>query len=61
LGVEGSVVTVELRDVDGGTELTLTHELPPDPQVRSGHEEGWHGCLANLERLLQSTERGEVV
>ena len=60
LGVEGSVVTVELRDVDGGTALTLTHELPADPKVRSGHEEGWHGCLGNLEKLLQSTERGEV-
>jgi len=59
LGLLGSVVTVELRDVDGGTELTLTHELPPDPKVRSGHEEGWHGCLGNLEKLLQSTERGE--
>ena len=60
LGVESSVVTVELRDADGGTELTLTHELPPDPKVRSGHEEGWHGCLGNLEKLLQSTEPGDV-
>ena len=56
LGVHGSVVSVELRDADGGTELTLTHELPPDPKVRSGHEEGWQGCLGNLQKLLQITE-----
>lgn len=60
LGVEGSVVTIELRDVEAGTELTLTHELPSDPKVRSGHEEGWQGCLGNLEKLLQSAERGDA-
>ena len=60
LGVAGSVVTVELDEVEGSTALTLTHELPADPKVRSGHEEGWHGCLGNLEKLLQSTERGEA-
>jgi uncharacterized protein YndB with AHSA1/START domain len=59
LGVEGSVVTVQLRDTDQGTELTLTHELPPDPQVRRGHEEGWEGCLGNLEKSLKIAERGD--
>ena len=59
--MKNNIVTLELRDVNNDTELTLTHELPPDPKVRSGHEEGWHGCLGNLEKLLQSAERGEVV
>jgi glutathione S-transferase len=52
LAVTDSVVTVELVDRGARTELILTHELPPDPDVRRGHEEGWHGCLGNLERLL---------
>jgi uncharacterized protein YndB with AHSA1/START domain len=56
LGVEGSVVTVELRELAGGTELTLTHELPADPNVRRGHEEGWEGCLGNLEKSLETAE-----
>jgi uncharacterized protein YndB with AHSA1/START domain len=56
LGVQGSIVTVDLLEVNGATELTLTHELPPDPKVRSGHEEGWQGCLGNLEKYLQVAE-----
>jgi uncharacterized protein YndB with AHSA1/START domain len=59
LGIEGSVVTVELREAGEGTELTLTHELPPDPKVRRGHEEGWEGCLGNLEKSLEIAERGD--
>lgn len=54
LGVTDSLVIVELVDRGGGTDLTLTHELPPDPAVRRGHQEGWDGCLSNLERLLES-------
>jgi uncharacterized protein YndB with AHSA1/START domain len=56
LGVADSVVTLELREVGEGTELTLTHELPPDPKVRRGHEQGWEGCLGNLEKLLANAE-----
>jgi hypothetical protein len=37
------------------TKVVLTHELPPpDPKIRRGHEEGWHGCLGNLEKMLNS-------
>jgi uncharacterized protein YndB with AHSA1/START domain len=52
LAVVDSVVTVELRERGERTELSLVHELPPDPKVRRGHEEGWMGCLGNLEKLL---------
>jgi uncharacterized protein YndB with AHSA1/START domain len=52
LGVVDSVVTVDLVDRDEGTELILTHELPADPKIRSGHDEGWQGCLGNLEKFL---------
>src|SRR5262249_23705274 len=58
LNVTDSLVTLELRPHAEGTELTLTHQLPPDPQVRRGHEEGWDGCLGNLARFLE-TQPGE--
>ena len=54
LQVVDSVVTLELRDHEAGTELLLNHELPPDPDVRRGHDEGWQGCLGNLQRLLET-------
>jgi hypothetical protein len=47
-----SVVTINLVDLGACTDLELTHALPPEPKVRRGHEEGWAGCLGNLERLL---------
>jgi uncharacterized protein YndB with AHSA1/START domain len=52
LSVIDSVVTVELQDSGDLTELTLTHVLPPDPKIRREHEEGWTGCLGNLEVFL---------
>jgi uncharacterized protein YndB with AHSA1/START domain len=52
LSVVDSIVTVELIDRGVRTELSLLHELPPDPKVRRGHEEGWTGCLGNLEKLF---------
>jgi uncharacterized protein YndB with AHSA1/START domain len=52
LGVKNSLVTIELRERDGQTLLVLAHELPPDPKIRAGHEEGWQGCLGNLEKSL---------
>lgn len=46
-----SVVTIELREVSGGTELTLTHERLPDAESRARHEQGWTGCLEHLGTL----------
>jgi uncharacterized protein YndB with AHSA1/START domain len=59
LSVVDSVVTVDLTDQGGRTDLVLTHELPPDPKIRRGHEDGWQGCLGNLEKLLSSQEGKE--
>jgi uncharacterized protein YndB with AHSA1/START domain len=53
LSVVDSVVTVEFVDRGERTELRLVHELPADPKVRRGHEEGWTGCLGNLETMLK--------
>lgn len=52
LAVVDSVVTVELAERGSGTELRLTHALPPGPKIRAGHEQGWTGCLGNLEAML---------
>ncbi|MFN0064338.1 MAG: SRPBCC domain-containing protein [Myxococcaceae bacterium] len=56
LSVVDSVVTVDLVDHGERTELSLTHQLPPDPKIRQGHEEGWGGCLGNLEKMLSNHE-----
>ena len=50
-GVE-TLVTLEFREDDGGTELVLTHEGLPRPEARDKHEEGWTGSFACLERHL---------
>jgi uncharacterized protein YndB with AHSA1/START domain len=60
LGVVDSLVTVELVDHGARTELQLTHELPPDPKIRRGHEEGWEGCLVSLERFLNQGGGNEL-
>jgi uncharacterized protein YndB with AHSA1/START domain len=46
-----SQVTVVFRDVDGGTEVVLTHDRLPNEESRDKHQHGWLGCLANLVRL----------
>ena len=47
-----SVVTVELSDCDGGTELRLSHEQLPNEQSRDGHTRGWTSALDSLERFV---------
>lgn len=47
-----TVVTVELREKDGGTELTLTHEGLPSDRARELHGQGWTGSFNCLERYL---------
>ncbi len=47
-----SVVTVELEDVEGGTELCLTHVQLPSEQSRDRHNEGWNSVLDRLEKLF---------
>ncbi len=47
-----SMVTVELDDADGGTELRLTHEQLPNEESRDGHNRGWNSALDKLEKLF---------
>jgi uncharacterized protein YndB with AHSA1/START domain len=43
-----TLVTVELVDKDGATELVLTHEHFPSSTMRDNHEHGWTGVLESL-------------
>jgi uncharacterized protein YndB with AHSA1/START domain len=47
-----SLVTISLRAIDGGTELTLVHERLPDAEARQSHERGWSGLLDKLSAFL---------
>jgi uncharacterized protein YndB with AHSA1/START domain len=47
-----SQVTVSLQPDGNGTLLALQHEQLFDQAARDGHERGWLGALAKLERLL---------
>lgn len=50
---EQTLVTVQLKDVEGGTELILTHEGFAAVDSRDRHQQGWQGCLAKLELFCE--------
>lgn len=43
-----TLVTIELRERSGSTDLTLTHERFPNGDARDQHRGGWSGCLERL-------------
>ncbi len=49
---EETLVTVALKDVTGGTELTLTHERFATEESRAGHERGWTGGLTKMGKMF---------
>jgi len=49
-----SIVTVELADRDGGTELRLTHEKLPSEDSRDRHSQGWDSVLDRLENFFKT-------
>ena len=48
-----SVVTIELFEQGGGTELCLRHEQLPSEESRDRHNEGWNSLLDGLEQFLR--------
>jgi len=48
-----TLVTVEFLEVDGGTEVRLTHEGFPVEDARKGHEEGWTACLEHFAAVFE--------
>jgi uncharacterized protein YndB with AHSA1/START domain len=49
-----TLVTIELTEVAGGTELVLTHEGFADTETKDKHEHGWYGCLENLSKFAET-------
>lgn len=50
--VTETLVTVEFREIEAGTELVLTHERFTDASWRDKHQQGWTGCLGRLEKRM---------
>lgn len=54
-GDQNTRVTVEFEPLpDGGTELTLTHDLFEDAESCEGHQRGWSSAFNQLETHLRS-------
>jgi len=46
-----SLITVEFKAIDGGTEVTMVHSGLPTEELVKEHEGGWTSCLNRLEGL----------
>ena len=51
---EQSLVTVTLRDVPDGTQITILHEKFETEASRNGHNNGWAGSLDKLAASLEN-------
>jgi uncharacterized protein YndB with AHSA1/START domain len=49
-----TVVTVEFNEMNGSTEVVLTHDLFPAAEAKESHETGWSSCLDRLEGLYET-------
>lgn len=47
-----SIVTLQLRPADGGTEFVFLQEQFFDQKARDGHASGWTGAFAKLDRVI---------
>ena len=56
-GGDISRVEIDLRPIETGTELTLTHSRLKTEASRANHERGWAGSLDNLIRHFAEEER----
>ena len=52
--VQNTVVTVTLIESDGGTEVTISHELLPSGDMAEKYRGGWMGCLNRLGLFLDA-------
>ena len=50
---EVSLVTVSLRDVEGGTEIKLRHEQFASEASRDRHQHGWSDLLPKLAKVVE--------
>jgi uncharacterized protein YndB with AHSA1/START domain len=52
-----SRIEVEVRAIEGGTELTFTHEALWDEASVQSHTGGWTGALGKLVRYLEGAAK----
>jgi uncharacterized protein YndB with AHSA1/START domain len=52
-----TLVTVSFQANGAKTDLTILHERFPDVELRDKHNEGWCGCLENLDKALLLCDR----
>jgi uncharacterized protein YndB with AHSA1/START domain len=50
-----TLVTIELSDTDGSTEVVFIHELFPNSEATEGHTKGWISALNRLEVMFPSS------
>jgi uncharacterized protein YndB with AHSA1/START domain len=55
-----SLVTVELRPLDAGTEMKFTHAQFFDEAARDGHHAGWNGAFEKLDSLIAELGAADV-
>jgi len=46
-----TLVTIDLIDRNGSTEVNITHEGFADAETCDKHEHGWNSCLDKFEKL----------
>ncbi|HEY4294917.1 MAG TPA: SRPBCC domain-containing protein [Paraburkholderia sp.] len=51
-----SLVTIQLRPVEEGTEMNFTHAQFFDEAARDGHQAGWSGAFEKLAALIAELE-----
>jgi uncharacterized protein YndB with AHSA1/START domain len=47
-----SLIELRFTEIDGATDVVLTHSGLPSADSASGHEEGWRAALDNLQRKV---------
>ena len=50
--IEGSTVTIDFAEADGGTRVTLRHVRFPSEESRDNHNSGWARILEALEAVF---------
>jgi uncharacterized protein YndB with AHSA1/START domain len=50
--VQNTDVTVTFVESGSGTEVTVSHDLLPNDEMRQDHRKGWTGCLNRLESIF---------
>jgi len=57
---DGSLITVDLRERDGKTEVTVVHAQLPNEQMRDAHEQGWNAGLNKLVLLFDPAAKVDL-